>query len=211
MKVRKGERGFTLIELAIVMVIIGILIGAVLKGQDLIQNARAKKVVNKVRAWEVAQWTFLDRKGRFAGDSDKDGKIGDGDVKTDLTGANFINPPYEGSSGSETNTITIGSYTFYVFFGTDGGADAGRNVMTICKAADCATAFTADEIQYLEAIDTAFDGTADGADGQVIGVNTAPGTITVAEWEATWTTAPTAAAYSAGTTQALVYYFDAKR
>ncbi len=211
MKVRKGERGFTLIELAIVMVIIGILIGAVLKGQDLIQNARAKKVVNKVRAWEVAQWTFLDRKGRFAGDSDKDGKIGDGDVKTDLTGANFINPPYEGSSGSETNTITIGSYTFYVFFGTDGGADAGRNVMTICKAADCATAFTADEIQYLEAIDTAFDGTADGADGQVIGVNAAPGTITAAEWEATWTTAPTAAAYSAGTTQALVYYFDAKR
>ncbi|MDQ7081919.1 MAG: prepilin-type N-terminal cleavage/methylation domain-containing protein [Aquificota bacterium] len=31
----KGNRGFTLIELAIVLVIIGIIIGMVLKGQDL--------------------------------------------------------------------------------------------------------------------------------------------------------------------------------
>jgi prepilin-type N-terminal cleavage/methylation domain-containing protein len=209
---KRNERGFTLIELAIVMVIIGILIGAVLKGQDLIQNARAKKFVNKARAWEVATWTFLDRKGRFPGDSDKDGKIGDGNVYTDLTTANFINPPYEGSTGSETNTITLGSYTFYVFLGTDGGADAGRNVMTICASADCATAFSQDQLTYIEAFDVAIDGSADSANGQAIGVNAAPGTMPAGEWEATWASAPTpAATYTAGTTQALVYYFDAKR
>ncbi len=209
------ERGFTLIELAIVLVIIGIILGAVLKGQDLIQNARAKKFVNKGRAWEVAIWTFLDRKGRFPGDNDKDGKIGDGNVKTDLTGANFINPPYEGSS----NTITLGSYTFYVFLGsvgadsdTDGDADTGKNVMTICVAPDCNSTFDDTQIAYAEALDVSIDGSAAGDDGQVIGVSDVTKlSLTAGEWEALWTTTPTPAAFSSASTKAVVYYFDAKR
>ena len=36
---RQAERGFTLVELAIVMIIIGLLIGGILKGQELIANA----------------------------------------------------------------------------------------------------------------------------------------------------------------------------
>ena len=35
---RKQQQGFTLIEIAIVLVIIGLLLGGVLKGQELIQN-----------------------------------------------------------------------------------------------------------------------------------------------------------------------------
>jgi|Deesub1362A_J573_1020465.scaffolds.fasta_scaffold13487_2 prepilin-type N-terminal cleavage/methylation domain-containing protein len=219
MKRLHEERGFTLIELAIVLVIIGIILGAVLKGQDLIQNARAKKFVNKGRAWEVATWTFLDRKGRFPGDSDKDGKIGDGNVENDLTGANFINPPYEGSSGSETNTITLGSYTFYVFLGSvgadgdsDGDADTGKNVMTICVASDCSSTFDDTQIAYIEALDVSIDGSAAGDDGQVIGVNDISNlSLTAAQWEALWTSTPTAAAFSSTSTKAVVYYFDAKR
>ena len=37
---RPSEQGFTLVELAIVMVIIGLLIGGILKGQELINNAK---------------------------------------------------------------------------------------------------------------------------------------------------------------------------
>jgi len=79
-----GTKGFTLIELAIVLVIIGIIIGAVLKGQDLIENARYKKYTNNVKQFETFVWSFLDRKGYFPGDGDKDGKIS-GDVNTDMT------------------------------------------------------------------------------------------------------------------------------
>ncbi len=209
-KRRMGSLGFTLVELAIVLIIIGIIVGAVLKGQDLIQNARTKKFISKVRSWEVAQWTFYDREGRFAGDSDRDGKIGDGSVKTDLTGANFINPPYEGSSGSETNTITMGSYTFYVFFGTDNGQDTGKNVMIICNSNDCSTSFSSEQLTYIKALDTAFDGNANGADGQLIGAG-ASDTITASTttWVA-YASSVNATDFSTST-KAIIYYFDAKR
>ncbi|HHJ65022.1 MAG TPA: prepilin-type N-terminal cleavage/methylation domain-containing protein [Aquifex aeolicus] len=217
----RSERGFTLIELAIVLVIIGIIIGMVLKGQDLIQNARAKSFVNKNRHWETTVWIYFDRKGGFPGDSDRDGKIGDGNVCQDIVNANFANPPYTGTPGTDFdcaaggapaggNTINTGSYTFYVFFGTDGGADAGKNVMILCKDSAC-NAFNQDELLFVEAFDTSIDGTADGSTGQVICVNTAPNTINVDQWEAVYNTAPTAATCTAGTSRALVYYFDSKR
>ncbi len=208
---KSGEKGFTLVELAIVLVIIGIILGAVMKGQDLINNARAKQFVNKVKLWEVATWSYFDRKGRFEGDTDKNGKIGDGNAATDLVNAQFINPPYEGATGSEINTITMGSFTFYVFLGTDGGANAGKNIITICKDVACTGTFTSDELVNIESFDVSLDGVSDGATGQIVGVNATPGTITAAQWEAVYAAAPAPAAWTAGTTRALVYYFDAKR
>ncbi len=72
----KDKRGFTLVELAIVLVIIGIILGAILKGQALIQNARAKRVLNDMKGLEAMTWTFYDRYGFFPGDCNHDGIIG---------------------------------------------------------------------------------------------------------------------------------------
>jgi len=199
----KNQKGFTLIELAIVLVIIGIILGAVLKGQDLIQNARAKQFISKVKAWEVAQWTYYDRKGKFAGTTGS-GLIGTGDVKDDLTKAKFINPPYEGTSGSETNTITLGSYVFYVYFGNDGT----KNIMTICSKNDCTSTFTDDIVAYAEALDTSIDGITDGTTGQVIGNTATVPTTNMSKWIANFS--PTLAAWTSSP-NAIVYYFDAKR
>lgn len=76
MRFRKSEKGFTLIELAIVLVIIGIILGAILKGQALIQNARAKRVLNDMKGLEAMIWTFYDRYGFFPGDCDRNGIVG---------------------------------------------------------------------------------------------------------------------------------------
>lgn len=70
------QGGFTLIELAVAMVIIGILLGAILKGQDMINNARGKTVLNDLKGMEALVWTFYDRKGTFPGDCDGDGIMG---------------------------------------------------------------------------------------------------------------------------------------
>jgi len=58
---RRSEQGFTLVELAIVMVIIGLLIGGILKGQELIANARISSTVTQVKGLDAAMNTFMDK------------------------------------------------------------------------------------------------------------------------------------------------------
>jgi prepilin-type N-terminal cleavage/methylation domain-containing protein len=72
----RKTRGFTLVELAIVLVIIGIILGAILKGTELINNAKVKRLQNDLRGLEAAIWTFYDRTGRMPGDCNGDGIIG---------------------------------------------------------------------------------------------------------------------------------------
>ena len=59
----RNSKGFTLVELAIVLVIIGIILGAVLKGQELVNSAKAKRAYNDVRGVTAAIYTYMDKYG----------------------------------------------------------------------------------------------------------------------------------------------------
>jgi prepilin-type N-terminal cleavage/methylation domain-containing protein len=64
----RSQAGFTLVELAIVMIIIGLLIGGVLKGQELINNAQITSTVAQVKAMDAAVSTFDDMYSALPGD-----------------------------------------------------------------------------------------------------------------------------------------------
>jgi len=71
----KKQAGFSLIESAIVLVIMGLLIGAVLKGKDLIESARLKRVIAQLNEYRLATSAFLDRYDALPGDFNKASSI----------------------------------------------------------------------------------------------------------------------------------------
>jgi prepilin-type N-terminal cleavage/methylation domain-containing protein len=68
MKRLNTQKGFTLVELAIVMTIIGLLIGGILKGQELMQNARITATVSQIKGYSAAMTTFKDMYQAVPGD-----------------------------------------------------------------------------------------------------------------------------------------------
>jgi len=64
----QNQNGFTLIEIAIVLVIIGLLLGGVLKGQELIQSARVRNLISQQDGIKAAYFGFLDRYRALPGD-----------------------------------------------------------------------------------------------------------------------------------------------
>ncbi len=64
----KRQQGFTLIEIAIVLVIIGLLLGGVLKGQELITSARVRNIISTQDGVKAAYFGFLDRYRALPGD-----------------------------------------------------------------------------------------------------------------------------------------------
>ncbi len=65
---RTDSRGFTLIEIAIVLVIIGLLLSGVLKGQELITGARVRNLISQQDGIKAAFLGFQDRYRALAGD-----------------------------------------------------------------------------------------------------------------------------------------------
>jgi prepilin-type N-terminal cleavage/methylation domain-containing protein len=65
---KRYARGFTLIEIAIVLVIIGLLLGGVLKGQELITGARVRNLISQQDGIKAAFFGFQDRYRALPGD-----------------------------------------------------------------------------------------------------------------------------------------------
>jgi prepilin-type N-terminal cleavage/methylation domain-containing protein len=64
----KKQSGFTLVEIAIVLVIIGLLLGGVLKGQELINSAKVKNIANDLRSVSTFIYAYQDKFKALPGD-----------------------------------------------------------------------------------------------------------------------------------------------
>jgi prepilin-type N-terminal cleavage/methylation domain-containing protein len=62
------ESGFTLVELAIVLVLIGLLLGALLLGNGILTQSRIKFIANDFEQIKIAILTYQDRYGALPGD-----------------------------------------------------------------------------------------------------------------------------------------------
>ena len=88
------QSGFTLVELSIVLVIIGLLTGMVTVGQSMIKQAKLRAVISEVQQYKAAIYTFKDKYGQLPGDftmatnfwgSDTANGNGDGEIHVTST------------------------------------------------------------------------------------------------------------------------------
>ena len=105
----KKQHGVTLVEIAIVLVVIGLLLGGILKGQELINSAKVRAMAERQTSLKTAWFAFLDRYQALPGDYADANKYipgagaGDGDgiiianespiVFQHLTGAGLLRCP----------------------------------------------------------------------------------------------------------------------
>lgn len=124
----KKQSGFTLVEIAIVLVIIGLLLGGILKGQELITSARVRNLADQNSGVQAAYYGFIDRFRAIPGDmnaiaaqnavgvaglqgGDADGTINDGSIAeasvvwNHLAAANFITGTYPGTGATTANYL----------------------------------------------------------------------------------------------------------
>lgn len=132
MQLKQRQKGFTLVEIAVVLVIIGLLLGGVLKGQELISSARVRNLADQQAGIQAAYYGFQDRYRATPGDmpaaaaSDAIGETinagGNGDgaledpsdsewlelsgVWEQLSKAGFIQGSYDGTADDSTAPTT---------------------------------------------------------------------------------------------------------
>lgn len=65
---KSKHRGFSLIEVAIAVVVIGLVASFALKGRELIHSAKLRSVADQIYAIKIATQTFADKYGSLPGD-----------------------------------------------------------------------------------------------------------------------------------------------
>ena len=124
------QAGFTLVEIAIVLVIIGLLLGGLLKGQQVIASARLQGLIEQHNSVQAAYHAFLERYRQLPGDmnnsraqqligtavsngvqfgGDSNGRIDEGNYQEasavwhHLSAAGYIQGGFPGGAATETD------------------------------------------------------------------------------------------------------------
>ncbi|MEO0230421.1 MAG: prepilin-type N-terminal cleavage/methylation domain-containing protein [candidate division WOR-3 bacterium] len=84
------RRAFTLVELAIVLIVIGLIIVIVLRGQGIIENARISRQVRDFQGIQAAFYSYYDRFGMYPGDDSTAGSRWPGEFNGNGNG--YIDP-----------------------------------------------------------------------------------------------------------------------
>jgi prepilin-type N-terminal cleavage/methylation domain-containing protein len=125
-------QGFTLVELSIVLVVIGLIISSVLVGQEIIRTAELRNTITQYTNFNAAVVTFRNRYGGLAGDVTNDfgwtngNASGDADADNDLLAASTLlsgeNVFFWHQLGSSNAALISGQYS---------GATAGPTATTL--------------------------------------------------------------------------------
>ena len=136
------QTGFTLVEIAIVLVIIGLLLGGILKGQEMITQAKIKNVVNDFNGITAALNSYQDRYRALPGDDVNAlsrwgvGVVnGNGDGQFGTAGTDFYNLTPASTAAAKENNLF---WWHLRLAGFVGGSTAAASVSSVIQPANAA-------------------------------------------------------------------------
>ncbi len=103
---KRMQKGFTLVEIAIVLVIIGLLLGGILKGQEMITQAKIKNAIADFSGISAAYHGYVDRYKKIPGD---DACAGTGAGLT-VGNCGTATARWTGATGGDGNGVVAGKY-----------------------------------------------------------------------------------------------------
>jgi prepilin-type N-terminal cleavage/methylation domain-containing protein len=108
LKIRNFNQAFTLIELSIVLVIIGLIVGGILTGRDLVYHAQLRKTYAEMQRFKSAYVTFVGKYNCVPGDCTN---------ATDYFGTNSSGCPAGGGTTGTCNGNGDGYINQYITLG----------------------------------------------------------------------------------------------
>jgi prepilin-type N-terminal cleavage/methylation domain-containing protein len=201
-QITRNQKGFTLVEIAIVLVIIGLLLGGVLKGQEMIESAKIKGAVGDMNGVSAAYNSYVDRFRALPGDDGPTLPVlqarGGNWANITATGnkngvvvnaaGNVFNPTNEGlafwqhlkaagfitgnPADTGTNALPRNSFNGLVGVGTGVTPVTGAAVFSICLSQTKGKAARAIDAQLDDTVSNRGSVLATAA---TVGANTAPG------------------------------------
>jgi prepilin-type N-terminal cleavage/methylation domain-containing protein len=109
MMTQRNERGFSLVELSIVLVILGLLTGGILGGQELIRAAELRSVGEDMKTYATAVYTFRDKYMATPGDMDNATRFWDAAHTTPSTCRTTIGTGTQTCDGDGDGEIDVNS------------------------------------------------------------------------------------------------------
>ena len=135
------RRGFTLIELSIVLVIIGLLIGGILVAQSMIESAKLQKFVRQIQQYDAMISNFKSKFGCLPGDNSIITSVGDCD--SDIYDNDARSGDFEGEIASVWEHLAMTEMTNKNFTSTisagvvvGDGSDSSHNVPEVEMGTD---------------------------------------------------------------------------
>jgi prepilin-type N-terminal cleavage/methylation domain-containing protein len=153
MKKMRSQKGFTLVEIAIVLVIVGLLIGGILKGQEMVKSGKVKKATKQMEQLVAAINAYQDKNGKLPGTvSGTNDALEDLDSAKLITGKTQTNPfggavtaAYSAATGKIT--ITSNAVPDYVAYRIDKGMDDGAAATGDMTTAPAFTSTDTNDVQ----------------------------------------------------------------
>ena len=144
--------GFTLVELAMVLVIISLLLGGAFKAVELVENAKVNKLINDLEAFQVSYYTYYERMGDFPGNGTASDRFIDYDAVPDNSDGSYFQDLFDQgfiTSPEPVSALVSPGYYFATFLPTSGSV--GLTTGTILgKNQTCVTLLDQGHARHLD-------------------------------------------------------------